>query len=39
MDLRIEGRVAVVSGGSEGQGLATARALLAEGCKVMIAAR
>jgi len=39
MDLGIAGRTAVVSGGSKGQGLETARILLAEGCKVMIAAR
>ncbi len=39
MDLGITGRVAVVSGGSKGQGLATAQVLLGEGCKVLIAAR
>jgi 3-oxoacyl-[acyl-carrier protein] reductase len=39
MDFGITGRVAIVSGGSKGQGLATAHALLGEGCSVMIAAR
>jgi 3-oxoacyl-[acyl-carrier protein] reductase len=39
MDLGIAGRVAIVSGGSKGQGFATAQALLAEGCSVVIAAR
>lgn len=39
MDLGITGRVAIVSGGSKGQGLATADALLGEGCAVTIAAR
>ncbi len=39
MDLGIAGRVAVVSGGSKGQGLSVAQVLLAEGCKVLIAAR
>lgn len=39
MDLGLAGRTAIVSGGSKGIGLATAEALLAEGCRVMIAAR
>ena len=39
MDLGIAGRVALVSGGSKGQGLETARVLLREGCKVLIVAR
>jgi 3-oxoacyl-[acyl-carrier protein] reductase len=39
MDLGLAGRVAIVSGGSKGIGLATAEALLAEGCRVCIAAR
>ncbi|MGE0386796.1 MAG: SDR family oxidoreductase [Gammaproteobacteria bacterium] len=39
MDLGITGRVAIVSGGSRGIGLAIARRLLEEGVKVMIAAR
>jgi 3-oxoacyl-[acyl-carrier protein] reductase len=39
MDLGIEGRVAIVSGGSKGIGFATARALLAAGCAVTISAR
>jgi 3-oxoacyl-[acyl-carrier protein] reductase len=39
MDFGIAGRVAIVSGGSKGQGFATAEALLGEGCCVTIAAR
>lgn len=39
MDLGLTDRAAVISGGSKGQGLATAEALLAEGCRVAIAAR
>ena len=39
MDLRIEGKTALVTGGSHGIGLATALALAREGCDLHIAAR
>ncbi|HEY3780654.1 MAG TPA: SDR family oxidoreductase [Fimbriimonadaceae bacterium] len=39
MDLGIKGRVAMVAAGSKGIGLASARALAAEGCKVSICGR
>jgi 3-oxoacyl-[acyl-carrier protein] reductase len=39
VDLGLNGRVAVVSGGSRGIGFAIARALLAEGASVVLAAR
>ena len=39
MDLGLEGRVYVVTGGSSGLGLATARQLLDEGAKVVLCAR
>jgi 3-oxoacyl-[acyl-carrier protein] reductase len=39
MDLGIEGRSAVVTGASSGIGLATARALAAEGARVLMVAR
>lgn len=39
MDLSLQGRVALVSGGSKGIGLATARRLAMEGAAVVIAAR
>ncbi len=39
MDLGLDGRVYVVSGGSRGLGLATARILVAEGARVTLVAR
>ena len=39
MDLKLAGKVAVVTGGSRGLGLASARSLAAEGCHVVICAR
>ena len=39
MDLGLEGRVALVTGGSRGIGFACARALAREGCRVAISAR
>jgi 3-oxoacyl-[acyl-carrier protein] reductase len=39
MDLQIAGKVAIVTGGSRGLGLSSARALASEGCHVAICAR
>ncbi|HJR61878.1 MAG TPA: SDR family NAD(P)-dependent oxidoreductase, partial [Vicinamibacterales bacterium] len=39
MDLGLTGKVAIVTGSSRGLGLASARALVAEGCRVCICAR
>jgi 3-oxoacyl-[acyl-carrier protein] reductase len=39
MDLQLTDKIALVTGSSKGLGLATATALLAEGCKVAICAR
>jgi 3-oxoacyl-[acyl-carrier protein] reductase len=39
MDLGLSGKVAIVTGGSRGLGLASARALVSEGCHVAICAR
>ena len=39
MDLKLAGKVALVTGSSRGIGLASAKALAAEGCRLMIAAR
>lgn len=39
MDLQLQGKTAVVTGGSRGLGRAAAEALVAEGCSVVVAAR
>ncbi len=39
MDLSLDNKIAIVTGGSRGLGFASARALAAEGCKVAICAR
>ncbi|MEP6914879.1 MAG: SDR family oxidoreductase [Acidobacteriota bacterium] len=39
MDLSLSGKIAIVTGSSRGLGLASARALVAEGCRVCICAR
>src|SRR5262245_20617985 len=39
MDLQLTGKVALITGGSRGLGLASAGALVAEGCHVAICAR
>ncbi len=39
MDLQLEGKAAIVTGASRGLGLASARALAAEGCRVCMCAR
>jgi 3-oxoacyl-[acyl-carrier protein] reductase len=39
MDMGLEGKLAVVTGGSVGIGLAVAEALAAEGCRILIGAR
>jgi 3-oxoacyl-[acyl-carrier protein] reductase len=39
MDLELKGKVAVITGASRGLGLATAQALAAEGCQVVLGAR
>ena len=39
MDLQLAGKVAIVTGGSRGLGFASARALIGEGCHVVICAR
>ena len=39
MDLQLSGKAAIVTGSSKGLGLASARALAAEGCRVCICAR
>jgi len=39
MDLGLKDRVAIITGSSKGLGFASARALVAEGCRVVICAR
>ena len=39
MDLQLEGKAAIVTGSSRGLGLASARALAAEGCRICLCAR
>jgi 3-oxoacyl-[acyl-carrier protein] reductase len=39
MDLKLGGKVALITGSSRGIGLATAKAFAAEGCRVMLSAR
>ena len=39
MDLQLSGKTAIVTGSSRGLGLASARALVAEGCRVCLSAR
>ena len=39
MDLRLAGKVALVTGSSRGIGWATAKAFAAEGCRVMLSGR
>jgi 3-oxoacyl-[acyl-carrier protein] reductase len=39
MDLKLSGKVALVTGSSRGIGLATAKAFAAEGCRIMLSAR
>jgi 3-oxoacyl-[acyl-carrier protein] reductase len=39
MDLQLTGKIAIVTGSSRGLGLASARALAAEGCRVTVCAR
>ena len=39
MDLKLAGKIALVTGSSRGIGLATARAFATEGCRLMLSAR
>jgi 3-oxoacyl-[acyl-carrier protein] reductase len=39
MDLKLTGKVALITGSSRGIGLATAKAFAAEGCRMMLSAR
>ena len=39
MDLKLAGKVVLITGSSRGIGLATAKAFAAEGCRLMLSAR
>src|SRR6266566_8918327 len=39
MDLKLAGKVALITGSSRGIGLATAKAFAAEGCRLVLSAR
>jgi 3-oxoacyl-[acyl-carrier protein] reductase len=39
MNLKLRGKVALVTGSTRGIGLATAKAFAAEGCRIMLSAR
>ena len=39
MDLKLAGKVVLITGSSRGIGLATAKAFAAEGCRIMLSAR
>jgi 3-oxoacyl-[acyl-carrier protein] reductase len=39
LDLQLKGKSAIITGSSKGLGLASAKALVAEGCRVCICAR
>jgi 3-oxoacyl-[acyl-carrier protein] reductase len=39
MDLRLTGKVVLITGSSRGIGLATVKAFAAEGCRIMLSAR
>src|SRR5688500_20395340 len=39
MDLRLKGKSVLITGGSKGIGLAAAKAFVAEGCRIQLAAR
>jgi 3-oxoacyl-[acyl-carrier protein] reductase len=39
MDLKLGGKIVLITGSSRGIGLATAKAFAAEGCRIMLSAR
>ena len=39
MDLKLAGKIALITGSSRGIGLATAKAFAAEGCRIMLSGR